>query len=186
MSTSHPTSASALVANSQKNRGKSRNVNGPERRNGVASTGGRERRPENRAQHGHDDTNINGTFDEDRHGVWGEWADGHNPARYGPTHVNGVVSISTHLPPPSNGHSTAPSPSGTITPARSREETFGSRSPPRHFHDSRNSPLLPQEEPWTGQYTGPTSGFLQGPGGPFGRIAQNPGRTIYSQQHRTD
>ncbi|KAF8237186.1 hypothetical protein L208DRAFT_1248962 [Tricholoma matsutake] len=157
MSTSlsvHPTSASAPIANTQKNRGKSRNVNGPEWRNG-------------------------------------KWADGHNSSRYGleharPSHINGVVSVSTHVPPPSNGHSTAPSRSGTITPARSREEAFGSRSPPRHFPDSHNSPLLAQEESWTGQYTGPASGFLQGPGGPFGRVAQNPGRTIYSQQHRTD
>jgi hypothetical protein len=105
-----------------------------------------------------------------------------------PAHINGVVSISAARPPlPSNGHSIAPSRSGTITPARSREEAFGSHSPPCHFHDSRNSPLLPQEEPWTGRYsTGPASGFLQGPGGPLGRVAQNPGRTIYSQQHRTD
>lgn len=194
MSTSlsvHPTSASAPIANTQKNRGKSRNVNGPEWRNGSASTGGHERRPENRVQHGHDGTNMNGTLDEGRHGVWGEWADGHNSSRYGleharPSHINGVVSVSTHVPPPSNGHSTAPSRSGTITPARSREEAFGSRSPPRHFPDSHNSPLLAQEESWTGQYTGPASGFLQGPGGPFGRVAQNPGRTIYSQQHRID
>jgi len=198
MSTSlsvHPTSASAPVTNAQKSRGKGRNVNGPERRNGSASTGGRERRPENRIQHGHDDTNINGTIDGDSHGVrgeWGEWGDGHNPSRYDldhsrPKHINGEGSTSTRPPPPSNDHSTAPSRAGTITPARSREETYGSRSPPvRHFHDSHNSPLLLQEESWTGRYTGPASGFLQGPGGPLGRVAQNPGRTIYSQQHRTD
>jgi hypothetical protein len=177
------TSASAPVANTQKIRGKSRTSNGPEGRNGSASTGGRERQLA---------LNVNGVYDPHRHGDLGEWADRQNPSRYAvpvgqsrPPH-NGVASILTRLPPPSNGHSTAPSRSGTITPAQSREEPSGSHSPPRHF-DSRNSPLvLPQEEAWAGQYTGPASGFLQGPGGPFSRVAQNPGRTIYSQQHRAD
>jgi hypothetical protein len=183
MSSMQSTSASAPVGNTQKARGKSRTSNGPEGRNGSASTGGRER-PEIRA------LNVNGVFDADRHGDFGEWADRQNPSRYAvghsrPTH-NGVASILPRLPLPSNGHSTAPSRSGTITPAQSREEPSGSHSPPRHF-DSRNSPLLPPEEAWTtGQYAGPASGFLQGPGGPFSRVAQNPGRTIYSQQHRTD
>lgn len=184
MSTSlsaHPPSASASA---HKNRAKSRNVNGPERRNGSASTSGRERRPENRA---YDDANVNGTFDGDRHGTWGEREDGCNPSRYGLDHsrstpVNGMTSVPTR-PPPSNGrHSTAPSRSGTITPALPREGAFGSRSPPRHYHDSRNSP----QEEWTGQYAGPATGFLQGPAAPFGRVAQNPGRTIYSQQQRAD
>jgi hypothetical protein len=177
-------STTAPIANAHKNRGKSRHVNGPERRNGVTSMGGLEKRPENRSQHGHDDLSINGTLEEDRHGTWGDWTDGHNTSRYGldhsrSTHINGVASILTR-PPPSNGHGAA-SPSGTITPAPSRGEAFSSHSPPRHFHDP-----TPSEEPWTGQYTGPASGFLQGPGAPFGRVAQNPGRTIYSQQHRTD
>ena len=199
MSTSlsvHPASVSAPVTNAQRGKGKSRNANGPDRRNGSAPTGGGERWSENRSQHGHEDTDINGTVHGDNHGVregWVEWVDGHDPSRYDlnhsrPPHINGEGSTSTGPPPPSNGHSTAPSRSGTITPARSREETLGSRSPPvRHFHDSHNSPLLPQEDSaWTGRYTGPASGFLQGPGGPLGRVAQNPGRTIYSQQHRTD
>lgn len=41
----------------------------------------------------------------------------------------------------------------------------------------------PQDEAWPGQYTGPASGFLQDTRGPFDRVVQNPGRTIYSQQH---
>jgi len=194
MSTSlflHPASASAHVLNAQKDRGKSRNINGPERKNGTVLADERERRPENRAQHSRNDIIINGAFDVDRRGIWEERADGHNPPRYSLDQTRsidnlGVVSISTRPPPPSNGHSSDPSRSGTITPAQSREGAFGSHSPPRHSHNSRNSPFIPQEESWTGQYAGPASGFLQGPGGPFGRVAQNPGRTIYSQQHRAD
>ncbi|KAH7928397.1 hypothetical protein BV22DRAFT_1030694 [Leucogyrophana mollusca] len=74
----------------------------------------------------------------------------------------------------------------------------GTASSPRHTSGSqrsgsRSSYDLPEssthhEYPssWPGQYTGPASGFLQDPHGGFGRIAQNPGRTIYSQQHRPE
>lgn len=58
--------------------------------------------------------------------------------------------------------------------------------PPPLPSPSRPPPFVAPDESWTGQYTGPASGFLTGPGGPFGHTAQNPGRTIYSQQHRTE
>lgn len=85
------------------------------------------------------------------------------------------ISKSTPL---ANGHSTSASRSHTLTPSGTRNP-----SPPRESH-SHSPP--PQDEARNSQYTGPASGFLQGPGGPFSRAPQNPGRTIYSQSHSPD
>ncbi|KAH7909026.1 hypothetical protein BJ138DRAFT_1090217 [Hygrophoropsis aurantiaca] len=69
-------------------------------------------------------------------------------------------------------------------------------SPPRHASSSqrsgsRSSYEYPEPSSHHSQHdyapnwpVGPASGFLQDPHGGFGRITQNPGRTIYSQQHR--
>jgi hypothetical protein len=57
------------------------------------------------------------------------------------------------------------------------------RYPDSHSHSRSPSPPFnaPNDPAWTGQFTGPASGFLQGSVVPFGRANQNPGRTIYSQ-----
>ncbi|KAG5645471.1 hypothetical protein DXG03_006016 [Asterophora parasitica] len=129
-----------------------------------------------------------------------EWADTRaataSLARSGSTGItiqNGRLSLPARPSPLANGHLTsstaaAASRSGTLTSAASQEPESTSVSP-RHHQPPRSSPLVAQEEgpgSWPGQYTGPASGFLQGPGAPFGRPAQNPGRTIYSQQAPRD
>jgi len=40
--------------------------------------------------------------------------------------------------------------------------------------------------PWPGQFTGPASAFMQDSQNTFGRMVQNPGRTIYSQNTRPE
>ncbi|KAF9013416.1 hypothetical protein BDQ17DRAFT_1321260 [Cyathus striatus] len=58
--------------------------------------------------------------------------------------------------------------------------------PPSHrnYQASLALPYHHEESPWPGHFTGPASGFLQGPAAPFGRPAQSTGRTIYSQSDR--
>ncbi|KAG5652964.1 hypothetical protein H0H81_002862 [Sphagnurus paluster] len=128
---------------------------------------------------------------DDRDGTYDDWSDGRAP-RSGTSHSitvqNGRLSLSARPSSLANGH-TAPSRSGTLTPSLSH--TMSEAASPQQHPASRSSPSVAQEDPpqgWTGsgQFTGPASGFLQGPGAPFGRVAQNPGRTIYSQQHRAD
>jgi hypothetical protein len=110
------------------------------------------------------------------------WAEG-SAARNATGHQqNGRSSAAP--PPKQNGHHAPSSRSGTNTPKADSPEHTSPRTYPAP--QPRPSPLgPPAEEPWTGPYPGPVSGFLTGPGAPFGRAAQNPGRTIYSQQHRT-
>ncbi|KIK99640.1 hypothetical protein PAXRUDRAFT_30397 [Paxillus rubicundulus Ve08.2h10] len=78
------------------------------------------------------------------------------------------------------------------TQSREEDSWSGSTSPrrpsashqsPYDIHDSTPQSFAP---PWPGQFTGPASGFLQDPQGTFGRMTQNPGRTIYSQQSRPE
>ncbi|KAF5382584.1 hypothetical protein D9615_002784 [Tricholomella constricta] len=144
-----------------------------------------DRRPDSRAP-----SSSLPSDDRERDETYSDWVDTHAP-RTGAAHSiiiqNGRLSLPARPSPLANGHTTAPSRSGTLTPAVSHEPS--ENASPHHYQPSRSSPLVAQEEthqPWPGQYTGPASGFLQGPGGPFGRVAQNPGRTIYSQQHRAD
>ncbi|KAH7885385.1 hypothetical protein F5I97DRAFT_1937606 [Phlebopus sp. FC_14] len=77
--------------------------------------------------------------------------------------------------------------------ASDQVESWSSPASPRHPSVTRrpsygfhNSPPHPFNPGWSGQYTGPASGFLQESQSAFGRIAQNPGRTIYSQQSRSE
>lgn len=79
-----------------------------------------------------------------------------------------------------NGHSSAASRSGTLTPAPIPERL---ESPPHPSHPQHRR--AQQDESWPTQNGSPASGLLQGPGGPFGQPTDNPGRTIYSQQPRT-
>ncbi|KAG6910676.1 hypothetical protein DXG01_008720 [Tephrocybe rancida] len=129
----------------------------------------------------------------DSDSTYSDWADT-RPSRAGGkpaiTLYNGRLSVSARPSPLANGHgtSTAPSRSGTLTPARSHEPIASSVASPQHQPSSAASPVPSQSEEKLAQtpYSGPASGFLQGPGGPFGRVAQNPGRTIYSQQYRAE
>ncbi|KAG6820181.1 hypothetical protein H0H93_004312 [Arthromyces matolae] len=101
---------------------------------------------------------------------------------------NGRLSLSARPSPLLNGHSVsaAPSPAGTNTPAPSESPQ---RQTPSTASPYPGSVQGQSEEGWQAQsstFTGPASGFLQGPAsGPFGN-AQNPGRTIYSQQFRSE
>ncbi|PPQ89665.1 hypothetical protein CVT25_013852 [Psilocybe cyanescens] len=99
------------------------------------------------------------------------------------------LSVASSLPLPSNiDHPTGISPSHSppyYSPTYSREESFEPTSIPSRDPESlSHSP--PYDPAWPGQFTGPASGFLQGPAPSFGRVAQNPGRTIYSHNHRPD
>ncbi|KAG6816808.1 hypothetical protein H0H87_002777 [Tephrocybe sp. NHM501043] len=124
--------------------------------------------------------------------TYSDWTDTRPPRAGGRPAIsiyNGRLSVSARPSPLANGHSasTAPSRSGTLTPAQSHDQS--DRASPQHQSPAAASPFPGQsEENWSAQapYTGPASGFLQGPGGPFGRVEQNPGRTIYSQQFRAE
>jgi len=105
---------------------------------------------------------------------------------------NGISSASdfSSIPPPLiNGHSSGISRSLTppLTPNGSEHGAIPlqSRHPDSHSHSRSRSPSpsfhAHNDPAWTGQFTGPASGFLQGSVVPFGRANQNPGRTIYSQ-----
>lgn len=81
--------------------------------------------------------------------------------------------------------STSGSTSRSSPPSLQQSEGALQPTPPH----SLTPPFLPPQEEsaqWPGQFTGPASGFLQGPAAPFGRPTQNPGRTIYTQTHRPD
>ncbi|KAF8073602.1 hypothetical protein FPV67DRAFT_1410930 [Lyophyllum atratum] len=155
-----------------------------------SSTNGQGSRSSSASRHDRrtDSRAASGSLPLDEHdgdGAYSDWTDARGP---GPSISvpNGRLSVSARPSPLANGHSAVPSRSGTLTPARSLEPS--EHASPHHYPTSQASPLATPEDPqtWPGQYTGPASGFLQGPGGPFGRVAQNPGRTIYSQQHRGD
>ncbi|RDB14799.1 hypothetical protein Hypma_016232 [Hypsizygus marmoreus] len=174
-------SSSASAPPKTKAKSRSSTTNGQDKRNGSSSTTSRRER---RSGSGGQRSSVGGTPDVDvtREGPWSEWAEMPGPRSTSGSVLNGRSSISTVARPSplANGHSSVPSRSGTLTPARSREESSEHASP-RHCPPppARSSPLAGQEEaPWPGQYTGPASGFLQGPGGPFGHVAQNPGRIL--------
>lgn len=105
---------------------------------------------------------------------------------------NGISSASdfSSIPPPlTNGQSSGISRSLTPSLTQNGSEhgaiPLQSRYPDSHPHSrSPSPPSHAHNDPaWTGQFTGPASGFLQGSVVPFGRTnnIQNPGRTIYSQ-----
>ncbi|KAG6852786.1 hypothetical protein C0991_009123 [Blastosporella zonata] len=116
---------------------------------------------------------------------YSDWTDTRPPRTGGKPSIsvyNGRLSVSARPSPLANGHSVSaePSRSGTLTPAQSHDTS--DMAPPQHQSASTASPFPAPPEP----YTGPASGFLQGSGGPFARVAQNPGRTIYSQQYHAE
>ncbi|KAF8195362.1 hypothetical protein BJ912DRAFT_1056618 [Pholiota molesta] len=104
---------------------------------------------------------------------------------------NGISSSSApSLPPPMlNGH-----PSSLIQSQAPQYTPEGGydidsiHSPPRDPNSrSQTPPYGPGGPTWPGQFTGPASGFLHAPAAPYaGAGPQNPGRTIYSQNHRPD
>lgn len=69
--------------------------------------------------------------------------------------------------------------SGSASP---RRLPTSNRSP----HEIHNSSPPSFTPPWPGQFTGPASAFLQDSQSAFGRMVQNPGRTIYSQHTRPE
>lgn len=180
-----PTPQVAVSAPStQKSKGKSRAMNGVDKTNGSASasTSRRERRhpvAQQRSANGNDDTATS-------HNDWDDM-DGHGPSRAANEESrparNGATSASRARPSPStNGHldSTTISRSETHTPAVDDEILSSANA------RNARSTSYEENEHWPGNFTGPASGFLQGPGGPFSRPALNPGRTIYSHQSRAD
>ncbi|KAF9464174.1 hypothetical protein BDZ94DRAFT_523242 [Collybia nuda] len=178
----HPTTS--VSAPTARTKAKVRS-NGAEKLNGTLSLGPR-KRSGSRGRTSHDDASE-GVVDVDGDGVWSEWAERQAISRSGSelphrASRNGAGSLSAVARPSplANGHSVVPSRSGTNTP---RSQEGASEQPSPQPYVSRSSE---EATSWPGQYTGPASGFLQGPGGPFGRVTQNPGRTIYSQQHRAD
>lgn len=103
------------------------------------------------------------------------------------------ASSSSHPSPSVNGHS--------VPPPSSRSQTSSYPIPREHSMDSDHSPMpygpphypepspQPHSPPAQGEedawpYTGPASGFMRGTGPSLSRGSQNPGRTIYSQQHQ--
>ncbi|KAG6903241.1 hypothetical protein C0995_000136 [Termitomyces sp. Mi166 len=132
----------------------------------------------------------------DSDSTYSDWVDTRPPRAGGRPAIavyNGRLSLSARPSPLANGHSasTAPSRSSTITPAQSHDPSPSDAASTQHHPSSTASPYPAQsEESWLSVQApyamGPASGFLQGPGGPFGRVSQNPGRTIYSQQYRTE
>lgn len=89
-----------------------------------------------------------------------------------------VTSVPARSSPLANGNNVITSHSAVGTSGQLIREYPASPnggSPPRSYG---------QEEAW--QYTGPASGFLQGPGAPFGRGSPNTGRTIYSHPGRSE
>ncbi|KAG6886961.1 hypothetical protein C0992_001433 [Termitomyces sp. T32_za158] len=134
-----------------------------------------------------------------------EWTDT-RPARPGPggrpaiSAYNGRISLTVPRPSPlANGHtavsasvsvSAAPSPSraGTLTPAHHDPASDAASASVSAVATA--TATQEEREAWSAQQppyaTGPASGFLQGPGAPFGRALQNPGRTIYSQEYRPE
>lgn len=69
--------------------------------------------------------------------------------------------------------------SGSASPRR----LSTSNRPPHDIHNLTPSSFT---SPWPGQFTGPASAFLQDSQNTFGRMVQNPGRTIYSQHTRPE
>jgi hypothetical protein len=169
---------------------RSRSNNGKEKVNGSASTGTLNRfaskRPTN-AGHQMQDVDVeflsvDKEWDMDPASLGGESSNHPRPTHNG---ISPASAFSSIPPPLTNGHSSGISRSLTppltqnglehgAIPLQSRYPDSRSRSPTPPFH-AHNDPA------WTGQFTGPASGFLHGPVVSFGRANQNPGRTIYSQ-----
>ncbi|TFK40647.1 hypothetical protein BDQ12DRAFT_679806 [Crucibulum laeve] len=171
-----------------KAKGKNRANNGKEKVNGSASTSRRESSRSNNRGPRTKESSVS------TNGAWSEPSDEQIESRASSHHrrsarnTNGTASSvpSSRSSSRVNGHSVTPR-SGTITPALPREGRMDPPSPRHSTPRSRTPPSYAHDEPpWSGQFTGPASGFLQGPGTPFGRPAPNPGRTIYSQSHRSD
>jgi len=182
--TMHPTPPpmpSGLSSTVLKIKHKAHSTNGTEKLNGNSSATltASERQfsgPSELSQGVHDAADQDSGHDDDE-----PWQSGHGAVSTDTDYYRRPRNGSTPTPiskspPLANGHSTSVSRSGTLTPSGTKNP-----SPPRESH-SRSPP----QAPWDGQYTGPASGFLQGPGGPFSRPPQNPGRTIYSQSHSPD
>ena len=151
-----------------------------EKANGSISTGSLDHRVSKMPTNpGHQIQDVDKDWDMDpaNHG-------GESSSHPKPIH-NGISSASS-IPPLINGHSSGISRSLTPPLIQNGSEhganPLQSRHPDSHSHSrSPSPPFHAHNDPaWTGQFTGPASGFLQG-SVPFGRANQNPGRTIYSQ-----
>ena len=173
---------------------RSRSTNGREKTNGSASTSSLSRRASKRPTNaGHQMQDVDVEFlsadkecDMDPVSLGGESSSHSRPIHNGISSTSDFLSIP---PPLINGHSSGISRS--LTPPLSQNGSehgaipLQSRYPDSHSHSRSRSPTPPfhthNDSAWTGQFTGPASGFLHGPVVPFGRANQNPGRTIYSQ-----
>ena len=158
--------------------------------NGTLSTGIPSRLPplppksSTNAGHQTQDVDVDKEWDMDSASHGGESSNHPRPVHNG---ISSASDFSSIPPPLINGHSSGISRS--LTPPLAQNGSEHGAIPPQsrypNSHSRSRSPTPPfhghNDPAWTGQFTGPASGFLQGSVVPFGRANQNPGRTIYSQ-----
>ena len=189
---SAPSPDEPTMSDFHKSTKRNRSTNGKEKANGSASTANLNRRASKRPTNaGHQMQDVDVEFlsvdkewDMDPSSLGGESSSHPRPIRNG---ISSASDFSSIPPPLINGHSSGISRS--LTPPLSQNGSehgvipLQSRCPDSHSHSrSPTPPFHAHNDPaWTGQFTGPASGFLHGPVVPFGRTNQNPGRTIYSQ-----
>jgi hypothetical protein len=192
MTSAQSPDAEPTMSNFPKSTKRSRREN-REKTNGSASTGTLNRRASTRPTNAGQMQDVDVEFlsadkewDMDR----GESSSHSRPILNG---ISSASDFSSIPPPPINGHSSG---SRSLTPPLTQNGSehgaipLQSRYPDSHSHSRSRSPTPPfhahNDSAWTGQFTGPASGFLHGPVVPFGRANQNPGRTIYSQSTSHD
>ncbi|KAF8158285.1 hypothetical protein B0H34DRAFT_448808 [Crassisporium funariophilum] len=176
---------------------RSRTANGKEKVNGLGNTTSNKRASSSKrpTTSGHQLQDMNPRFTNEST----EWAEGlemggqpepipnHNHRRSARNGISSASTSSSFPLPIANGHSGhSQSPTPPYTREGSEPDTMESQHPEPHSHS--HTPSFPGQEDsaWPGQFTGPASGFLRGSTTPFGRVTQNPGRTIYSQNQHSD
>ncbi|KAF8798793.1 hypothetical protein BYT27DRAFT_7150188 [Phlegmacium glaucopus] len=167
---------------------RSRGTNGKEKINGSASTGPQRasKKPSTAGQQMQsvdvESLPVDKEWDGDLASLGGESSNHHRSIH---NEVSSASASSSIPPPLVNGHSSGISRSLT-PPLTQNGSEHGAIPLQPQYPDSHSRPLTPpfhahNDPAWSGQFTGPASGFLHGPVASFGRANQNPGRTIYSQ-----
>jgi hypothetical protein len=182
-----PNSVPGSYSSTSKGKGKARAVNGKDKSDGGVIK--KERRPRDfngRWSYMNGDSGEN-TGADGIEVTWPPctWPDERLPFRptsHSPAQ-NGAASISVGYLREGDLDTIRPTGGRNITPVARPLDDQLEFSSSVSYSGQQNA--FPQGEAWPGQYTGPASGFLH-PHGSFVRINPNPGRTIYSQQQRTD